>query len=260
MDTAVVKVIQDFIKNKKREKGIVNEIVRDDVFSVIQEECTVLYYWLDDEIDGCHIIKPVNGEMRQFVFINTNKVIQEQVWTAAHELGHVWRVDSYVKEQVPDVKESVEEIVGRFAAEFLMPQKIFEEQLIEKLREYNFSGTSMSGEMMVNLVAYLMNFFSVPYKSIILRFIELGYVNSEDEQQYLEGFRKNNELYLRIIKENQFTRLEKREEVYSISNLKQDLEEMEEKEIASEKYIKRVRELFHIQTRTVIEDKLDFKG
>ena len=47
----------------------------------------MLYYSLDDDIDGCHICKPLNGEMKQFVYINTSKVLQEQVWTAAHELG-----------------------------------------------------------------------------------------------------------------------------------------------------------------------------
>ncbi len=37
--------------------------------------------------------------MKQFVFINTTKAVQEQTWTAVHELGHVWQVDSYIKEK-----------------------------------------------------------------------------------------------------------------------------------------------------------------
>lgn len=53
------------------------------------------------------ILKPVNGKLEHFVFINTDKVVQEQVWTAAHELGHVWQVDRFVK----DSDETGEEVI-----------------------------------------------------------------------------------------------------------------------------------------------------
>ena len=67
----VVLKIQEFIISKKREKNIVNEVIRDDVFAILKGECVVLYYALDDQgIEGCHVIKPFNGDMKQFVFIN----------------------------------------------------------------------------------------------------------------------------------------------------------------------------------------------
>lgn len=90
----MVSVIQKLITSKKKEKGIVNEVIRDDIFAILKAECVVLYYALEDgSIEGCHVIKPLNGKLEQFVFINTTKAVQEQTWTAAHELGHVWKVD-----------------------------------------------------------------------------------------------------------------------------------------------------------------------
>ena len=94
-DDVMVEQIQKFIEEKRDEGKIINSIIRDDVFSILEKECTVLYYYLDDAIEGFHISKPVRGEQKQFVFINTQKVLQEQVWTAGHELGHVWKVDQY---------------------------------------------------------------------------------------------------------------------------------------------------------------------
>lgn len=129
----VVSVIQEFIASKKKEKNIVNEVIRDDVFAILRSECVVLYYALDDsKVEGCHVIKPLNGRLEQFVFINTTKAIQEQTWTAAHELGHVWKVDSFVKEKMHQNDLDSEHLVNRFAAELLLPKEIFVKELNNK--------------------------------------------------------------------------------------------------------------------------------
>lgn len=259
MKSEIVVKIKEFIKDKKQEEEIRNEVIRDDVFSILERDCKVLYYSLDDTIEGCHILKPVNGEMEQFVFINTDKVVQEQVWTAAHELGHVWQVDRFVKDSDETCEEDIEVIVGRFAAEFLMPDRIFIEEVRRKLIEYEFQGETISQHMMVELVTYLMNFFCTPYKSVIRRFVETGFVKEEYENKYLECFEENIQLYQKLIKENQYTRLEEVKEVYSISNLQKDLEILEKRGVLRDKYVKRVRELFHINESETIGDNLEFK-
>lgn len=260
MERETVKTIKKFIKDKKKEEHVVNEVVRDDVFSILQKECTVLYYALEDSIDGCHIQKPLLGEMRQFVFINTNKVIQEQVWTAGHELGHVWKVDEAVYKSCPGCKDNVETIVGRFTAEFLMPEEIFCNQITDRLKEYRYTGSAMKQEMAVDLIAYLMNFFCVPAKSIILRFIELHYVDESDMEKYLDCFRDNQTLYKQKISENQYTRLEKREEVYTIGNIRRDIEKIEAEQLMKPKYIQRVKELLRMDETSEEGTTLDFRG
>lgn len=79
----VVLKIQEFIHLKKKEKHIVNEVIRDDVFAVLKGEYVALYYALDDcSVEGCHVIKPFNGRMEQFVFINTMKAVQENLMSS----------------------------------------------------------------------------------------------------------------------------------------------------------------------------------
>ena len=255
----VVRTIQDFILQKRSEKHIVNEVIRDDVFAILREECIVLFYPLNDNgVEGCHMIKPVSGEMKQFVFINTTKAVQEQTWTAAHELGHVWQVDIYVTERLDQCELDCESLVNRFAAELLLPEKIFRKVLNHKLDEYNYKGPVMSKNMMVRLVTYLMNYFCTPYKAIIRRFSELGYIAKSAEAKYLDGFKEQSALYERLIKENQYTRLETVNMAYSMGSIEQDINLLEKNEVYSDKKVARLREIFHLSRIDVGEESYDF--
>lgn len=257
----VVSVIQEFITSKKKEKNIVNEVIRDDVFAILRNECVVLYYALDDsKIEGCHVIKPLNGGMEQFVFINTTKAIQEQTWTAAHELGHVWKVDSYVKEKLDQYDLDSEDLVNRFAAELLLPPQIFVKELNNKLQEYDYQGPRMYTEMMVRLVTYLMNYFCTPYKAIIRRFIELGYIEASAERHFLKGFEEQKELYKRLIVENQYTRLETVNKAFSMASMEKDISLLERSEVYSDKKIARLREMFHLERTDVKGESYNFGG
>ncbi len=258
-DRLIVQAVQDFILKIRDEKHIVNEVIRDDVFAILKSECIVLFYALEDnDVEGCHIVKPLNGEIRQFVFINTTKAVQEQTWTAAHELGHIWQVDIYIKEKTAQYELDSESLVNRFAAELLLPEKIFRTILEDKLAEYEYKGPAMSRSMMVRLVTYLMNYFCTPYKAIIRRFGELGYIEKSAEQQYLNGFEGQLEFYRRLIKENQYTRLETINRAYSIGNIEQDINLLEENEIYSEKKVARLREMFHLRRLDVEEGTYNF--
>lgn len=259
MEQEIVKKIQKFIDEKRSEKQIINRVIRDDVFSVLGNECKVLYYSLNDDIEGCHILKPVNGKLEQFVFINTAKVVQEQVWTAAHELGHVWNVDQYVRESKIDCMENGEKIVGRFAAEFLMPESVFRREVSNKLQELEYEGGRLSRTVMVELVTYLMNFFCTPHKSVILRFIELGYVQAEHEKIYLDGFEKSRSLYEKLIQENQYTRLEEQKDVYTIGNIQKDIDYLEKRSVLKASYARRIRELFRIDESISVGEELEFE-
>ena len=59
MEKEIVSAIQKFIKIKRDEENILNIIVRDDVFAILEKECCVLYYSLDDDIDGLKQFNPV---------------------------------------------------------------------------------------------------------------------------------------------------------------------------------------------------------
>lgn len=255
----VVLALQKLITSKKEEKGIVNEVIRDDIFEILKAECVVLYYALEDSnIEGCHLIKPLNGKLEQFVFINTTKAVQEQTWTAAHELGHVWEVDSYVKKELGQWEFDSEDLVNRFAAELLLPKSIFKKEVQKKLKEYDYKGPRMSAEIMVGLITYLMNYFCTPYKAIIRRFIELGYIKESAEEEFLKGFAGQSELYRRLIVENQYTRLETVNKAYSMGSMERDITLLEGNGVYSDKKIERLRKMFHLERTEVKEESYNF--
>lgn len=248
-DAEIVTAIQTFVEKKRKEEHIVNQVIRDDVFALLEKYCIVLYYPLEDpKIEGCHIIKPLGAGEEQFVFINTTKAVQEQTWTAAHELGHAWKIDYYVKDTLKRPGLASEDIVNRFAAELLLPEIIFKKEIRQRLQEYGYQGPSMSAETMVRLVTYLMNYFCTPYKAIIRRFIELGYIRENEENKFLKGFEKQEALYQRLRSENQYTRLETVNKACSMETIEQDINLLEKSAVyADDAKVERLRELFHLE-------------
>ncbi|NCC13988.1 MAG: hypothetical protein EOM32_11525, partial [Spirochaetia bacterium] len=64
-----------------------NTILQDQIFDILQQNCRVLYYPLEDmTIGGC--FTHLQGET--FMIINTSLPYEEQILTAAHALYHVW--------------------------------------------------------------------------------------------------------------------------------------------------------------------------
>ena len=118
---------------KCRQYYIVGDWVRgEDIFDILKEFSYVVFYPLDDENDGFHLKKPVAGEMKDFVYINTSKSLAKQVFTAAHEFGHIINVDDAVVNILQSKNSALElhldikeQIINRFASEILMPRDAF---------------------------------------------------------------------------------------------------------------------------------------
>lgn len=246
MNKNIVKGIQEQVKKIKNEYDIVNEIIRDDVFSILQglDNCNVLYYPLDDDIGGCHIEKMVNGKMEQFVFINTNHPREKQAFVAAHELGHIWKVDEKLRECLPDEKIECEEVVNRFAAELLMPEERFKIVLNTYLDRIGYRGPKIAQEELVKLIAYLMNYFFVPYMAVLYRFNELGRIN----ERYIDSMRhyKDSDTLKDVIKTEQYTRLSIVTRLKSLDNLQEYLDQAEKQGFISSTKAMTIREDFEL--------------
>lgn len=181
----VIKEIQKLAEELKNQSGIFenNGIIRDDVFNILQqiENCTVVYYPIESEAsedgcDGCHVERNVKGKPMQLVYINTANTRERQAFSAAHELGHIWNVDGRLKERLPELDIDVEAVINRFAAELLMPERVFIEQGRDKMKEFLNEEHAIKLLDMIKVVVYLMNYFFVPYKAVVLRLVEVGII------------------------------------------------------------------------------------
>ena len=174
-------IIRQFIQRKLSENELrmsfPNQLLRDDVLALLGEFCTVVYYPLENESNnGFHVNIPCgNGDRQDFVFINTAQAMEKQIFTAAHELGHIWKVDEELLPQV-NLENSIENhelIINRFAAALLIPEENFEEVLSVEFRKLANPDHTISLLNMYKLIVILMNHFFVPMKAVVLRLREL---------------------------------------------------------------------------------------
>ena len=84
------------------------------------------------------------GNENTFVYINTAQTIEKQVFTAAHELGHIWGIDELISSSSTTMSsfDGKEKITNRFAAELLMPEQIFHTACIAEFEKYKENSTS----------------------------------------------------------------------------------------------------------------------
>jgi len=169
----------------KTELGIKEDIIGEKIFEYLRKKSKIVFFPLVEEpnLDGFHTKRVVNGELVEFIFINTSKNIEKCIFCAAHELGHLFQIEKTVKENCNDInlsQEVIDEIMNRFAAELLMPSQLFSSELNNKLKEKNDWNTEkrISIYNLLEIIVYLMDKFYVPYKAIIYRMEEIGFFTS----------------------------------------------------------------------------------
>lgn len=251
--------IKSFIEEKYCEHNLgaafPNRLLREDVLDLLDKFCTVVYFPIENETNnGFHITKiPIaNGEKKDFVFINTAQTMEKQVFTAAHELGHIWNVDDVVLEQmhITSTPEKSELIINRFAAVLLIPEKLFRESMISNFKNLRNQDGSITVLNMLKLIVLLMNHFFVPRKAVVFRMVELGYMGL-DTASILLGYGSVSEKEITdsiqsIIMDYGFVKLINPSRKKWINGLTQLLEKAEEGKLIAHEKINQMRETFDL--------------
>ena len=159
-------------------------------------------------------------------------------------MGHVWKVDERLKEEFPDEEINDEVAINRFAAELLMPENFFVRVLNEYLKKISYAGPKIKLNDLVKVIAYLMNYFFVPYKSVVLRLNEVKRLDERYNEKVLDY--KDSNLLKDIIMTEQYTRLGIKNKIKSMDNLQEYLLEAEEKKVINATKANNIRNTFDI--------------
>ena len=148
LPNTVTDSIKEFISQKQIPTS---PLIRDDIFNILEKYCTVLYFPLkNEENDGCHVQRFVNNQVENFVYINTHKSIEKQIFTAAHELGHILELNLFLKDHCPDYNTELEETaMNQFAALVLMPDEIFLSQVKNNFTKYSTESDTITFENLI---------------------------------------------------------------------------------------------------------------
>lgn len=183
--------IQTFIeaKREKFRRDFVNQLLREDLLLLLDKWCTVIYYPVNDEQNhGFHVRRHLADKEEDFVFINTNQDKEKQIFAAAHELGHIWRLDQFLKERgIALDEEQEEDVMNRFAAELMMPTDLFLKFIMRQVSSYPQEGTAVKIQIhdMLRICLAAMYEYFMPYKAVVIRLFELGFLTKDSAEKLL---------------------------------------------------------------------------
>lgn len=256
--------IEEFIENLRSDNSAplgFNQVPKESVFSLLENKSTVIYFPLkNEENDGFHISLPVNDDMENFVYINTSKYVEKQIFTAAHELDHLLKLEDYLRKNCKNYNNKYSEYyVNRFAAILLIPANILKTTFMNRVRilikeneiqqkDNNFYLTELD---MSRIIAYLMDFFFVPYKTIVRRLYECKCISEESVNHLLE-IEGNDypKLIQKCIEEGKYEKLSTANNRKSFGNLPEMLSVIEKKQVFPKEKIDYLRKLFNFKPLT----------
>ncbi len=277
-----VGLMREIIQEKReflKEKGLFfNTVLREDIFDLLNACCTVVFYpFPQDENDGFQVARPVNygGEphTEQFVYLNTAKCLEKQVFAVGHELGHIWAVaeriwDENLERTLPRAKNE-EAAMNRFAAELLMPEEEFRTSASSQIATCRKKG-KLTYLDCIRITANLMNEFCVPAAAVVLRLYETGCLSEGTCQRLLfngpgkVSKEKYQEIFQRMlssyIQESGYTKLQKPTNKKGIRDFPQILREAENRGIFSPEKAAKLRDELEIPKINPEEIRLDGEG
>ena len=172
-----------------------NNIIQDDIFSILSnyarrnERQMELFRFPTRDDAFCALTCVKRGWL--FAYVNSALPLSKQIFAAAHELYHIWcflserdgsvlrkgsLLDAGPLEQI--VKSNEDREANAFAGLLLVPSAV----LWEQMKVYGISATNPTLEDVIRLMAI----FAVPYKAILLRLYEEGYMNVETVETFLQ--------------------------------------------------------------------------
>ena len=224
----VIDILKQIVVDLKKENSIEPDfIIRSGIFGILENKCTVLYYPLPDEKNrGFHIKRLVNDSIEDFVYINTDKTVEQQVFTAAHELGHIYNVYSKVCKEASlrgilldgNDKDYEEKITDRFAAEFIMPEQVFIKNSKKYFDELNISDLAEPIKLLI-IMAKLMADYLAPFDAVRKRLNEVGLIG-ESANKYFSLNKIELEKIINVLKKDDNSMTNSKTNIKTISGLR----------------------------------------
>lgn len=249
--TDMRQTIQNIVDEIKKKCIIKNTAIRDDIFGILENQCTVVYYPISDQKNrGFHIKKIVHDHLEDFVYINTDKTMAEQIFAAAHELGHIFKVAERVwfiseKPGKPTEREE-EEITNLFAAELLMPYEVFRENFFAHMRDLEIIPGKVRLDEAIRLIVCQMSDFMVPYEAVRKRLVETR-IMDEKSAEKLENQDTQVEALVKAFLSDQNTYLGKGTGVKTISGMRSLLDKAEKQPEVDPYLIQKLKKDFKVK-------------
>lgn len=216
LSTEQVNQVKVLVSEVRKELGVYADVpVAADLQSILEKKnIIVCEQKFSKNIDAAITIFESNGERMVFIGLNSSLYYDEQLFALAHELYHYQtETGAAYKDKEDDITERK---ADRFAAELLLPSEVLQKYV---------NGIDLNAESFARvwrIIARLQSKWWLPYRAIVNRMYEEGYLSERVYQKLFEAEYRNPESeYGRIlvnISKEIFQLLNSVTETNSISN------------------------------------------
>ncbi|MFA9396843.1 MAG: ImmA/IrrE family metallo-endopeptidase [Clostridiaceae bacterium] len=174
------------------------------IFKLVQlKDIRLVFYPIKDSdknnFSAVYVSMKNQNKNFDFIGLNTNDYLDDQIFSLAHELYHYKKRSSLHFYRDTLNKVDKEELMAeRFAAELLLPKSSLEDEIrsinngSNNLKQWEYKSILM-------FIARLHTDYRIPYKAIVKRLYELGFIDkSQYTDLYKEKNRKESGLYYTI--------------------------------------------------------------
>ncbi|MFL0195209.1 ImmA/IrrE family metallo-endopeptidase [Clostridium sp. WILCCON 0269] len=185
-----IKSIKSKINILEKENHVINPIIKDDMFKLLESVGKVLYYPIKDNVCAFYINIDNNHFKENIIFINTCMPYEKQIFAAAHEFAHIIGIAGDQEELLAEDKifnyifDSIEytnknEVLANyFASELLVKDTILESQLL-KMKVTKLDSITVED------IIRLMDIFLFPYKPMVLKLYCIGKISYEKYKELI---------------------------------------------------------------------------
>jgi Zn-dependent peptidase ImmA (M78 family) len=171
------------------------------IFKLVQsKDIRLVFYPIKDNdknnFSAVYVSMKNQKENFDFIGLNTNDYLDDQIFSLAHELYHYKKRSSLHFYRETLGKACKEELMAeRFAAELLLPKASLEEEI----RSINNGSSNLKHwehKSILMFIARLHCDYRIPYKAVVKRLFELGFIGKPQyEALYKENNREKSGLY-----------------------------------------------------------------
>lgn len=254
MDNRYIEIIEKNANEILKEFDYPDEPIRDDIFKILRKKGVIIFFPMEAEkdLDGFHVDRVINGKIVPFVYINSYKYFDKCIFCAAHELGHIYEIEKRVLEAYPEVDmtdEFCDEIMNRFAAELLMPKNRCHEILNKNIKKIKTE--KLSEIDIMNIVVSFMDYFFTPYKAVILRLYEIGFLNELGKEHF---YNYSDSIIESYISKGNYIRPRQKNNICQMDDLEEIIRTVKNNTIVSASAIQKLCEDFNINLDEEVTD------
>lgn len=177
--------IRKLARDKRQSLSIAGEMpIANDIFTILDQlNIKLLEYPIQSEGDrpafsAAIMYSEEDNEELVFIGLNTADYFDKQIFAVAHELFHYYTKTGSHLSRLADIENTlIEEKANRFAAEFLFPEVALRSTILDEFKTSNLEKTP--DKKILRFIARLQCIWWLPYRSIVKRLHEVGYISEE---------------------------------------------------------------------------------